>query len=95
MLLKFGIEEKHHLIILSFCITGPFLPYGLYDSEMVESPDGKGVLVFGGMDKWNGSPVPLHQQKSIFELRAGASSWNILNITLQNKRGYHVVIPLV
>ena len=43
------LKEKHILIILFFnCITGPSLPYGLYDSAMAESPDGRGVILFGG-----------------------------------------------
>ena len=56
---------------------------------MTESPDGEGVLLFGGINSIGG------YEDRILELRAGASSWNILNITLQNKRGYHVVIPLL
>ena len=39
---------KINLIILFFCITGPSLPYGLQDSAMAESPDGRGVILFGG-----------------------------------------------
>ena len=88
MLLKFGIEERHHLIILSFCITGPFLPYGLYDSEMVESPDGRGVILFGGTSTDN------YYEKRILELRAVADSWNILDVSLENTRSNYVVIPL-
>ena len=51
---------------------------------MAESPDGKGVLLFGGSGEI---------QDRILELRAGANSWNILNITLNNRRCQHVVIP--
>ena len=76
--------EKHNLIILFFCITGPSLPYILFDSAMAESPDGRGVLLFGGF----------FSPKSILELRAGADSWNMLNVTLENARSQHVVIPL-
>ena len=39
---------SNNLIIFFFCITGPSLPYGLQDSAMAESPDGRGVLLFGG-----------------------------------------------
>ena len=53
---------------------------------MAESPDGKGVILFGG---WS-----TEQEKRILELRAGANSWNILDITLENARSSHVVIPL-
>ena len=54
---------------------------------MAESPDGKGVLLFGG---YNDD----FREDRILELRAGANSWNILNITLKNTRAFHVVIPL-
>ena len=76
-----------NLIILFFCITGPSLPYALEDSAMAESPDGRGVLLFGGYSPEN------NYGKRILELRARADSWNILNITLENARSYHVVIP--
>ena len=76
------------LIILICCITGPSLPYGLDDSAMAESPDGRGVLLFGGYSTENG------YEKRILELRAGADSWNILNVTFENGRYSHVVIPL-
>ena len=80
--------EKHNLIILFFCITGPSLPYGLYDSAIAESPDGRGVLLFGGYSTEN------LYEKRILELRAGTDSWSILNLTLENARRWHVVIPL-
>ena len=63
------------------------MPYGLESSAMAESPDGRGVLLFGG---WNGNSY----EDRILELRAGANSWNILDITLENGRYWHVVIPL-
>ena len=72
-----------------FCITGPSFPYYLVSSAqaMVESPDGRRVLLFGGTDE------TIYEDR-ILELYAGANSWNILDITLQNRRAYHVVIPL-
>ena len=76
-----------NLIILFFCITGPSLPYGLNESAMADSPDGRGVILFGGYSD-NG------REKRILELRAGADSWKILNVTLKNERYRHVVIPL-
>ena len=54
---------------------------------MAESPDGKGVLLFGGMSNGN-------YENRILELRAGANSWNFLDITLENGRYKHSVIPL-
>ena len=59
---------------------------------MAESPDGRGVLLFGG---YSYHPQNIkYRDKRILELRAGADSWNILNVTLKNTRGRHVVIPL-
>ena len=55
---------------------------------MAESPDGRGVLLFGGDSGGNS------YEDRILELRAGANSWNILDITLENGRTGHVVIPL-
>ena len=55
---------------------------------MAEIPDGRGVLLFGGESNEN------NYEKRILELCAGADSWNILNVTLENARWNHVVIPL-
>ena len=82
------LAEKHNLIIFFFYITGPLLPYVLAYSAMAESPDGRGVILFGGYS------TETQWEKRILELRAGADSWNILDITLQKSRKYHVVIPL-
>ena len=55
---------------------------------MAESPDGRGVILFGGWSDEN------QYEKRILELRVQADSWNILNVSLQNGRIRHVVIPL-
>ena len=55
---------------------------------MAESPDGRGVLLFGGKSAENG------YEKRILELCAGADTWKILNVTLESTRREHVVIPL-
>ena len=50
-IIKFDLKEKHILIFTSFCIIGPELPYqSLIKSAMAVSPDGRGVLLFGGLD---------------------------------------------
>ena len=64
------------------------MPYPLALSAMAQSPDGKGVLLFGGH---RGAD---HFDVRIVELRAGANSWKILDITMEYKRFDHVVIPL-
>ena len=80
--------KKHNLIILLFGITGPPLPYGLKYSAMAESPDGRGVILFGGYSNENGIG------NRLLELQAGADSWNTLDVSLENERFSHVVIPL-
>ena len=76
-------------------IAGPTLPYSIVygNNAMVESHDGRGVLIFGGVSKENslrfgGYYSDLHQydtefENRILELRVGSNSWNILNITLK------------
>ena len=56
---------------------------------MAEFPDGKGVLLFGG---WSDSDTS--SEDRILELRAEADSWTTLDITLQERRKYHTVIPI-
>ena len=65
------------------------MPYGLEFSAMAESRDGRGVLLFGGRRNIGGTP-----EKSILELRTGADSWTILDVSLESRRYSHVVIPL-
>ena len=72
---------------LFFAITGPSLPYELGSSDIAESPDGRGVLLFGGRLGSAGDT------NKILELRAGADSWDILDATLQEGRYSHTVIP--
>ena len=69
-------------------IKGPSLPHGILVPAMAESPDGKGVLLFGGRDS------TFFYEDRILEMRAETNSWNTLNIILQNRRAGHVVIPL-
>ena len=55
---------------------------------MAESPDGRGVILFGGWSDEN------YAEKRILELHEGDNSWTILDITLENGRWQHVVIQL-
>ena len=55
---------------------------------MAESPDGRGVILFGGLND------KMDYEKRILELRADDNSWTILDKTLENGRYSHVVIPL-
>ena len=77
---------------LSFEITAPSLPYDLVDSAMAQSTDLNGVLLFGGLNMYR--PFQGTEEDRILELRSGASSWTILNFTLQEKRSRHTIIPI-
>ena len=84
---KFDMEEKHNLNFPLFCIIAPRLPNRLYWSAMAKSPDGGGVLLFGGY----------YYENRILELTGTpwkSWEWNTLNITLQDGRMRHNVIPL-
>ena len=64
-------------------------------SPMAESPDGRGVLLFGGFTTDENGFANGRLENRILEFRAGADSWNILNVFLKNARKHHVVIPLI
>ena len=75
--------------------TGPELPYFISSGAMASSPDGKGVILFGGKRQ-----VPdLDKYLDILELRSDGKGWlgpwTILTAKLQHPRSYHVVIPIV
>ena len=62
---------------------------------MAESLDGKGVLLFGGDHRFttNSKNNNIIEDR-ILELRAGANSWTILDVSLQTARKKHTVIPI-
>ena len=79
--------------------TGPELPYPILGSAMASSPDGNGVILFGG---YRLSAPKGRYIDSILELRSDgqtpqgwARNWKTHTIKLQNARGFHVVIPVV
>ena len=81
--------------------TGPELPYHIRGGVMASSPDGNGVILFGGYRypvRRQGIPCQSQYIGSILELRSNgqgwASSW-ITHTAKINPRGYHVVIPVV
>ena len=79
--------SRHAKESISFHTIGPDLPFAyLFDSAMAESPDGEGVLMFGGQM----GDMP----NKIMELRAGANSWEILTETLEKPKFQHIVIPI-
>ena len=68
--------------------VGPPLPYSYYYSAMATSPDGRGVILFGGWNEGTG------KQDKILELRFGSNEWTVLPQKLNQPRGEHVVIPI-
>ena len=66
--------------------AGPSLPYKLADSAMATSPDGGGVILFGGD---NGA-----KNDTLLELRYGSDKWITLPQKLTRPREAHVVIPI-
>ena len=69
--------------------AGPPLPYKLRNSAMATSPDGGGVILFGGWtpDKWA-------KEDTILELRYDSDKWTTLPQKLKQPRENHVVIPI-
>ena len=78
--------------------TGPDLPYPIRGTAMASSPDGNGVILFGG-NNWPYSQLHFTASSpldTILELRSNgqgwASSWTTLTTKLKHSREYHVVI---
>ena len=56
---------------------------------MATSPDGGGVILFGG---WNEDKKAI--EDNLLELRFGADKWTILPQKLKQPRRDHLVIPI-
>ena len=69
--------------------AGPSLPHKLWYSAMATSPDGGGVILFGG---YNGDKRV--EEDTLLELRYGSDKWTILPQKLNQRRSQHVVIPI-
>ena len=70
--------------------TGPALPYAIRSSAMATSPDGNGVVLFGG---YYGAEDAILELKS--DGQGGVGTWTTLTAKLQYGRYYHVVIPIL
>merc|ERR1719510_1171156 len=55
-------------------IPGPSLPYKLHNSAMATSPDGGGVILFGGFN----TERRYYKEDTILELRYGSDKWTTL-----------------
>ena len=64
------------------------MPHGLGDSAMASSPNGGGVILFGG-DYYNS-----YGDNTLFKLDYGSNNWTVLPQKLKYPRGGHVVIPI-
>ena len=80
------------IICILILFAGPDLPYKLYDSAMATSPDGGGVILFGGNDADKG--VFGAKEDTLLELRYDADECTILPQKLKQARMSHVVIPI-
>ena len=69
--------------------AGPELPYKLGRSAMATSPDGGGVILFGGYNDDKNT-----YEDTILELRFDADEWTELPQKLNQPRSGHVVIPI-
>ena len=73
--------------------TGPKLPYSIRATAMASSPDGNGVILFGGKSYSNARYLDV-----ILELKSNGQgwvgSWTTLTAKLQHPRSWHVVIPV-
>ena len=68
--------------------AGPSLPYN-GDSAMATSPDGGGVILFGGYN-YDKDAI----EDTLLELRFGSDRWITLPQKLSQPRDSHVVIPI-
>ena len=68
------------------------MPYKVYNHAMATSPDGGGVIVFGGIAWLPNEPYAVTEDR-ILELRYGSDKWNILSQKLKHPRWNPAVIP--
>ena len=66
------------------------MPYKLQKSAMATSPDGRGVILFGGKNEDKGGA----REDTLLELRFGGDKWTPLPQKLNQPRSGHVVIPI-
>ena len=69
--------------------AGPSLPIRLGFSAMATSPDGEGVILFGG---WNANIKA--EEDTLLKLDYGSNKWTPLTQKLKLPRVSHVVIPI-
>ena len=71
------------------CVAGPSLPKGLVHGAMATSPDGHGVILFGGSP----NDADEYNYTGILELRYSSYKWTTLPQKLKYNRANHLVIP--
>ena len=79
--------------------TGPNLPYPIRGTAMATSPDGNGVILFGGLFDIKHRPKTNVLYDSILELKSNGQgnvgSWTTLTAKLKYPRQFPVLIPIV
>ena len=76
-----------------YLFTGPALPYGIAHSKMATSPDGYGVILFGGVKSDSSTSDKILELKA--DGQGGVGTWTTLSAKLQYGRYFTVVIPLL
>ena len=86
-----------HAIWIVICIfdifAGPSLPYKLGSSAMATSPDGGGVILFGGKN-YDEIETEDPREDRVLELQYDSEQWTELSQKLKQPRDGHVVIPI-
>lgn len=77
-------------IFVIFYISGPKLPFKVYDAEMITSPNGHSVVLIGG----NTGIIPNNQESDVLLELSGDSietlKWNRLDQKLSHPRYQHL-----
>ena len=76
-------------VIYSYLNSGPTLPYKLYGSAMVTSPNGKGVVLVGGYDATH-----MKYSSDLLELKQSSEEWIVLEQQLQYPRFRHLAFSI-
>ena len=75
-------------------ISGPQLPYNLFDAKMLASPEGNGVILVGGKHDSRISTQYDRYPKSLIELQEGSKEWKILDAEMKYPREGHVALAI-
>ena len=81
-------DHIKHLFLYLSDIVGPKLPFSIYGSAMITSPNGKGVIIIGGTSR------DYHPLKTMLELRSDLMEWAPMKQKNIFHRGYPFAIQI-